>query len=381
MSDAHRVNRLSVQVQHQLSDVLIDVDCSFELSGCTALFGPSGAGKSTLMRAIAGRLRPDSGKIVWHQHDSTNECWLDSRHKIWTAPHKRPLGFVGQNAQCFEHLSVLQNLEYAATRSTARGGAQNYSIDEVACAFSVEHLLSRAPNTLSGGEQQRAVLARALLTKPALLLLDEPLAALDATKKIEILTLLRDFCRRFSIPSLYVSHDLDEIAFLADQVALIDQGKMVAQGTTAQIIRDYALTPLGDQLGGGVIVETIVARHDTAYQLTKLKLGGGQLSMPLNDALKIDDRINIRIRPNDVAIATSAPSDISVRNALAGAIEAMLEDENRSFVNIRIRLDEKDAPSPQFLVAQITREAADQLALKEGKKIFALVKTASFERR
>lgn len=346
----------------------LDVDLDTPLSGITALFGPSGSGKSSLLRILAGLERRAEGRIIY---DGT--VWADSEKDILVPPHRRGIGFVFQDARLFPHLDVAGNLRYAERRSRSRG--HPVTLDTVVGALDLAPLLRRGTETLSGGERQRVALGRTLLTRPALLLLDEPLSALDIGRKADILPYLRDVPARFDIPALYVSHAIEEVAQLADRVIILADGSVRAMGETVDILERVDLQPVTGRFEAGALLTARVTGQDDAYRLTRLDLEGQPLTMPMLSALETGDVVRLRVRARDVTLATKIPEAISTRNILHGTIDSLSPEPETAFTEAVIAI------GPQRLRARITREAADSLGLAAGSRIYALVKSASFDRR
>ncbi len=361
------VDRLHIQTQKRFGAFTLDINQTLTLTGLTALFGPSGSGKSTLLRLIAGFETPDFTKqsqIIFNDTD-----WVSP--KINRAPHKRPIGFMFQGGQLFPHLSVKANLEYAHKRS------QNIrtpkpSLEAVINRFDLKDLLSRDPQTLSGGERQRVALARTVLRRPKLLLLDEPLAALDQSRKREILPFLKSLHTEFDIPCLYVSHDIEEVSQIADQMVLIDQGRIRQIGAALDI-----LGMLNEDGGIGSVFDARLIAYDTAYGLSVLSLGGANLVVPAKISGPINSHHRVRIAAKDVAIARHKPQDLSIRNSLCAHIETISMSPDTPFALLTLRLD-STAPNTPLLRARLTRASVADLNLNEGQTIFALVKSVSF---
>jgi molybdate transport system ATP-binding protein len=345
---------------------VLEVQEVLALSGVTALFGPSGSGKTSLLRVIAGLETGAKGNISFGR-----EQWLNSDTKRFVPPHQRSVGYVFQDARLFGHHSVAGNLAFAAKRSRAPTTLQ----DEVVQALDLGPLLTRRTAGLSGGERQRVALGRALLTQPRLLLLDEPLAALDQRRKADILPYLHAITRRFALPTLYVSHAIDEVAQLADHMAVMDAGCIIAKGPTAQMMERLDLQPLTGRFEAGVLLQARVLAHDTHFQLTRLDLDGQTLTMPMLEHLAPGDEVRVRIRARDVALATQRPEGLSIRNMLSGVVADVSEDPSTAFAEVLV-----DTGGAR-LRARITREACSDLALKPGAPVFALVKSVSFDRR
>lgn len=359
---------LSLNIEKKLPGFTLELSQSITLDGATAVFGPSGAGKTTLMRLIAGFEAPDYGRIALG-----TDVWFDADDNINLAPHKRPVGYMFQDARLFPHLSVLGNLNYADKRTANEQVA--YTLDDVAKAFAITPLLYRRIETLSGGERQRVALARTLLSRPKLLLLDEPLAALDRQRKNDILPYLKDLPSRFGVPAIFISHDIDEVSQLADRVLVMAAGRMQAYGAAAPVISNLDLEPLTGKHDVGSLLEGSVAEHDTRLHLTRVAIGDASLTLPLNLALVPGSVLRLRIRAQDVAIATSQPRDISIRNVVPGKIAGIKSDPQSAYAEANIDIGHAE------LRAQITRAALEALKLEKGANVFALVKSVSIDGR
>lgn len=357
---------LNIAVRHRFADFALVVEEALPLSGCLAIFGPSGAGKTTLLRLIAGFMRPQSGRISFG-----DTCWCDTEARTFLAAHRRPVGIVFQNGRLFPHLNVEQNLLYADRRY--RSDEIQYMIDEIVAAFDLSPVLQRRPETLSGGERQRVALARTLLTRPKLLLLDEPLSALDRSRKAEILPYLDDLPGRFGAPVIYVSHNIDEIALIADRTLVLKAGRVEATGPTAEILTAFGVDTEAGGIEPGAVVAARVTGHDDAYQLTQVTIGGGVVSLPINKRKRIGETVNVRIAARNVAIATARPHGISIRNILPATVINVSMSEFSPFASIVLSVGEAR------LSSQITRAAYEELALAQGQSVYALVKTASFD--
>ncbi|MBC2887506.1 molybdenum ABC transporter ATP-binding protein [Ochrobactrum sp. CM-21-5] len=328
--------------------------------GITALFGHSGAGKTTLLKMIAGTLRPERGRIA--VGDFT---LFDADAGINLPPEKRRIGYVFQEARLFPHMSVKRNLAYARWAGYRQA---TRSFDEVVTLLGIEHLLDRRPSTLSGGERQRVAIGRALLSDPALLLLDEPLSSLDYARRQEILPFIERLRDENHVPIVYVSHEIDEVARLADEIVLLSGGKVTASGAAADVF------PLIDAEGegGGVLLEGMVSSYDNRYRLAEIDLGGA--SFQLSDiGLKQDMHVRLRVRARDVSIARKAPEAISIRNVLPVTITGVEAGEGP---NAHVSLDFQG----RRLGARLTRRSVDELGLAEGDQVVALVKAVSVDR-
>ena len=356
---------LEIDVDLALGEFRLTVAERVPLPGITAVFGPSGSGKSTLLRVIAG-LESARGRIA-----AGADTWLDTRQGIFLAAFRRPVGYLFQDARLFEHLSVAGNLRYAARR--AGQGDPVITLKDVVAAFDLEALLGRRVTALSGGERQRVALARTLLTRPALLLLDEPLAALDLFRKAEILPYLEALSSRFGVPTLYVSHSIDEVARLADRTLVLTDGRVRAFGPTPLVLERLDVQSIAGPLEASVVIEARVTAHDTHYRITTLDLGGESIVMPMVANLAIGAGARLRIRARDVAVATVRPHGLSIRNVLEGTLLELTSEAESPFAEALLDV------CGQHLRARITRAAADDLGLHAGQRVFALVKSVSFD--
>lgn len=337
----------------------LDVDLRLPSRGVTALIGPSGSGKTTLLRCVAGLEQGGAGAL-----SLDGESW---QHAGFFLPvHRRPLGYVFQEASLFPHLSVAANLDFGARRS---GGIDLWRRAAVVDLLGIGHLLARTPGHLSGGERQRVAIARALLTAPRLLLMDEPLAALDHARKQEILPYLERLRDELDIPILYVSHALDEVARLADHVVVMEQGRALASGTLQDVTSRLDL-PLALQEDAAVVIEAVVGGHDTAYDLTQLEFSGGSIHVGLRD-LPLGTRARVAIHARDVSLAVHPATDSTIGNSIRASIEAFGPSNHPAHLLVRLRAGE--AP----LLARITRRSRDQLQLKEEQTVWAQIKTVA----
>lgn len=360
-------NALAISLRRQLGEFRLQLDASLPLDGVTAIFGASGAGKSALLRLIAGFDRPDSGFIRWR-----STTWHDSRTGMHVAPHLRPVGYMFQNARLFPHLDTAGNLDFARRRADPAGSA--IELDDVIDALNLEDLLQRRPDTLSGGERQRVALARTLLVRPRLLLLDEPLSALDTGRKADILPYLQHALSRFGLSALYVSHSVDEIAALADRALVLQDGRIIAQGEVADVMERLD-RDTGGVFDASVLVEAVLGEADAERQVQHAMLSGQALSLPLLQSLTVGEIVKVRIRARDVAVAIQRPQGISVRNILEGQITEIRQSEASAFADLRIDIGNS------HLRARITRASVADLGLETGQTVFALVRSVSFESR
>ena len=342
------------------------LDASFQVpgSGVTALFGPSGSGKTTILRCIAGLHRLAGRFLIG------GEIWQDDDRGIFRQPHERRIGYVFQEASLFPHLSVRGNLLYGARRA---GVAPLLTFDTVVEMLGLGRLLERAPAALSGGERQRVAVGRALLSQPRLLLMDEPLSALDQGAREEIISYFEVLHRELSIPMLYVSHDLAEVARLADHLVVIAGGNRLADGPVGEILERLDLYPTAERFEAGVVLDTQVAAHDRRYHLSRLRHHRQIITVPLIEAA-VGEPVRVRIRARDVALTTRRPRAISIRNVLPGTVAELREQPGTAYAEALVEI------GGGRLRARITREAAADLGLRAGTRVYALVKSISFER-
>ncbi|MDR0716878.1 MAG: molybdenum ABC transporter ATP-binding protein [Azoarcus sp.] len=343
-------------------DFTLDVDLRLPETGITAVFGPSGSGKSTLLRCVAGLERAPGGFLAL-----AGETWQDESRKFFLPTHKRPLGIVFQEASLFPHLSVRKNLEYGMKRAGNRGEG----FDAMLALLGIRALLERAPEGLSGGERQRVAIARALLTRPRLLLMDEPLAALDLKRKLEILPYLEKLHDELSIPVLYISHAPDEVARLADHLVLIDNGRAAASGPLVETLArlDLPHAPGDDP---GVVLETTVAGHE-ADGLTRLEFPGGALYVSRRDKPP-GSHVRCRIHASDVSLALAAHGDSSILNILPATVVAVAPIPPSGHALVQLKLRGDNAP---LLLARITERSRAALDIAPGREIVAQIKAVA----
>jgi len=361
-------NVLVIEVRLAYPDFSLDARLDVDLQGVTGLFGPSGSGKSTLLRIIAGLERRATGIVTFG-----GDAWQDSRCGVFVRADVRPVGYVFQDARLFEHLDVAGNLAYAADRAPRT--AASITSDEIIAACDLKSLLPRRVGALSGGERQRVALARTLMTQPGLLLLDEPLASLDAERKSEILPYLEALPKRFDIPAIYVSHAVDEVARLADRVAVMQNGSIVAAGDAVGILNRTSLQPAGMLFDAATILETRVVEHLTGLHLTRLQFQQHEIVVPVLAERAIGDIVRLHVRAGDVALATVKPEGLSFRNVLPGTVRSIDADDASAFARTAVDI------GGTLLRVHLTRHAVDELGLTPGRPVFALLKTASFDRR
>jgi len=336
----------------------LDAGFSAPGRGVTALFGRSGSGKSTLLRCIAGLERAPVGRL-----EVNGEVWQESGRGRFLPTHRRPIGYVFQEPGLFPHLSVQRNLEFGWKRIDR--SRRRVAMDQAVELLGLGRLLGRAPGGLSGGERQRVAIARALLSSPELLLMDEPLAALDLASKAEILPYLERLHGELAIPVLYVSHAPDEVARLADHVVLLQEGRVIHQGGLDEALTRLDL-PLARDPEAAAVVEVRVAAHDERYQLTYLDFPGGRFTISRR-ALTPGQRLRLRIHAQDVSVTLNRPGETSILNVFPARLREMAELNGSKLL---LRLEVGDA----ILLARITRKSADHLGLRPGQSLFAQTK-------
>jgi molybdate transport system ATP-binding protein len=348
----------------RLGGFRLDAQLSVPASGVTAIFGPSGCGKTSVARCIAGLQRMEDGFCA-----VDGDVWQDGQ--TFRLPHQRPVGYVFQEPSLFPHLSVRRNLLYGAPET----GHVAIGFDEVIELLGLAALLDRSPHHLSGGERQRVAIGRALLSQPKLLLMDEPLAALDRATKNEILPFLERLHERLSLPVLYISHDMTEIERFADHLVLMQRGRVIGAGPLHVMQSDPAL-PLAASREAAVSLDGVVEAYDARYGLVTLAVDGGRLQVPASPASPGTPK-RLRIAASDVSIAPSQPTASSILNALSARVVAQ-SPLGSGEVTVVLALGQ-DGAGAQIL-ARITRRSWDLLALTEGMQVFAQVKGVSLVR-
>jgi len=358
-------SELSITFKTGYSDFELDVDVSLPLQGVTAIFGPSGSGKTTLLNVIAGSLRPRTGRILFD-----DQIWQQSSPDKWVPAHRRGVGLVFQDGQLFPHLSVGGNLDFAKKRAPETSAGHSYA--EIIAAMDLSDLLNRAPQTLSGGEKQRVAIARSLLTRPRLLLLDEPLSALDSARKTELLPFLETLKSQFNIPTLYVSHDVDEVSRIADRVMMLDAGRVAGFGPTDDILSQFGLEAGRNPYDRTSSLKGVVDEQSPDSDLLAVRVGQGQIWLASDLALRPGTHIQLKISARDVSIATKRPEQISIQNMIEANIVAIHEVKRPAFQTIELNV------YGQRLDAVITRKAVSDLALSPGRNVYALIQSATF---
>jgi len=341
----------------RFADFTLDVDLKIPGRGITAVYGHSGCGKTTLLRCIAG-LHRASGELringdVWQQKDQ------------FVPVHKRPLAYVFQEASLFPHLSVLRNLEYGFRRIPV--AERRVSMAEAITWLGLAGLMERRPDSLSGGERQRVAIARALLTSPRLLLMDEPLSALDRQSRRDIMPYLERLHSHLSIPILYVTHAADEVARLADYVVIMKAGQVLASGPITETMARLDLSIRQDE-DAGVVLETTLAESDERWHLARAEFPGGSLWLR-DPGIAQGKKLRVRILARDVSLSLQHPTDTSILNSLNGVVAAIAEGDHPAVRLVRVEV----GPTP--LLARLTARSAAALDLLPGKQVSVQVKT------
>ncbi|KMK68111.1 molybdenum ABC transporter ATP-binding protein [Puniceibacterium sp. IMCC21224] len=350
---------LKVDIAHQQGAFALNV--AFEApEGVTVLFGRSGSGKTSVVNAVAGLLRPDGGRI-----EVAGRVLFDSKARINVPVHRRSLGYVFQEGRLFPHLTVRQNLLYAR-RVTGRHS--DTGLDRVVDLLGLGALLDRSPGALSGGEGQRVAIGRALLSDPAMLLMDEPLAALDGARKAEILPFLERLRRGAGVPILYVSHNMAEVARLATHVVVLDDGQVAQTGPAEALLSDPAMVRIMGVRDAGAVLQARVLRH-ADDGVTELQVSGGVLCLPEIDTA-VGTELRVRILAQDVMLAVERPRGISALNILPVQVVALRRGDGPGVI---VQLQAGD----DRLLARVTRRSADALELNPGRPCFAVLKSVA----
>jgi len=356
---------LSMDIRMRFPEFSLAIAHSFEDEGITALFGPSGCGKSTLLRVIAGFERGATGRIGFG-----SEVWMGNG--VFLPAHRRGVGHVFQDARLFTHLTVRGNLDYAHRR--AAGEPARHSFDDVVDVLDLAPLFARRTGQLSGGERQRVAIGRTLLSRPRLLLMDEPLSALDTRRKSEILPYIGRLPGAFGIPILYVTHALEEVTQLCDRIVALEAGRIVAAGGVAETLERLDLAGVQGRFEAGAVLAGRIATTDPALHLTRVDLGGSMLEVP-EVLLDTGAPVRLRVRARDVSLARSRPEGLSIRNILDARVLALAPEHDTAFVEVLLDL------GGQHLRARITRAAMQDLGLAEGQPVVALIKSVAFDRQ
>ena len=341
------------------SDFSLRVDTTLPSTGVTALFGPSGCGKTTLLRAIAGLDRHHNGYL-----NLDGELWQSGTSFL--PPHQRAVGYVFQEASLFPHLNVRRNIAFGIKRVPA--AKRKIAIEEAIDLLDIAGLLERRIHELSGGERQRVAIARAIASSPRLLLMDEPLAALDTKRKREILPYIARLQQELAIPVIYVSHVHEEVSQLADHLLLLQNGQVAANGSIYEVLTrlDHSLAHDAD---AAALIDATVIAHDEQYFLTKLEFSGGVMSIAKIDK-QAGEHVRVRLGARDISLTLNPQSATSILNIFRAHIDAISDDDGAQ-VTIRLLC------GGVALLSRITRKSADELRLHKGKQVYAQVKSVA----
>jgi molybdate transport system ATP-binding protein len=353
---------LSLSLHHRYADFELDVQLQLATEGITALFGPSGCGKSTLLRLLSGLEQAQQGQIHF-----CDECWQDSQHDLFTPANRRDIGLVFQDARLFPHLSVRDNLSFAAPYR--RGGVQ-LDERELVERLRLAPLLTQKPDTLSGGQKQRVALARALLSRPRLLLLDEPLSALDGESRRLIMDLLEQLQRQHRLPILYVTHSVDEVLRLANHLVCLQEGKVVAEGDPVQLFGRQGIMP---QLGNRALLRGRVIQLDPDDRMTAIACADGLPPIWIaGTAHTPGTRVTLSLQAEDIALSLQPLRGTSLQNQLPVEVVAIEQaDSDRPCVQVRF--------GTHLLPVSISHRALKELELHSGQRLWALIKSVAVE--
>ncbi len=337
----------------------LDVDLHIPSYGITALFGPSGSGKTTLLRCIAGLEKAPLGRLIVN-----GQIWQDTDY--WLPTHKRELGYVFQEASLFSHLTVMGNLQFGRRRIS---DPEKVSLEKAIDLLGIAHLLDRKPDRLSGGERSRVSIARALAANPSLLLMDEPLAALDSKRKQEIIPYLERLHETLNIPVIYVTHSTDEVARLADHLVIMENGHVQASGTLSDTLSRLDL-PIQSGQDPNIVLDAIVEEIDQSWHLARVAFDGG--SLWTNDqSLSIGTRVRVMVLARDVSLAIKKPSQSSIQNVLQGRVDGIADDYHLGSALVRVSVG-----NVMFL-SRLTKRAVALLGLAIGQSVWVQVKSVA----
>ncbi len=355
-------NDLQIRLSLPRADFELQLDLKLPARGITVLFGASGSGKTSVLRCVAGLERAHKAIVC-----VAGEVWQDDAARIFLPTHRRALGYVFQEASLFEHLDVQANLAYGVKRAQAPQAVQ--ALQAAIELLGIGHLLKRQPDQLSGGERQRVAIARALATAPKLLLLDEPMAALDLARRQEILPWLERLRDELSIPMLYVTHSADELARLADHLVVLERGRVQAEGRLEDVLSSIDSPVVLGEDAAALLQGTVTAR-DAHWQLARVSFAGGDLWLR-DSGLAMGQSVRLRVLARDVSLTTEEPQHTSIQNHFPACIDSIAADAHPSQVMVRLRC------GSSVLLARITRKAWDALELHLGRAVWVQVKSVA----
>jgi molybdate transport system ATP-binding protein len=355
---------LEVDIERRLGDFQLEANFVSD-APITALFGRSGAGKTSSVNMIAGLLSPTRGRIAIN-----DRVLFDHKQGINVPPRKRRIGYIFQEGRLFPHFTVRQNLLYG--RWFTKAAKRYVNTDQILDLLDLKILLNRRPDTLSGGEKQRVAIGRALLTSPQLLLMDEPLVFLDAARRSDILSYIERLSHETSVPIVYVSHSIEEVARLAHTLVVISGGRIAAAGPLTDVMSRLDLQPLTGRYEAGSVIEARVASHDAEFELTCLTFAGGELRVP-ELQVPVGAIIRAHIRARDVSISIQSPAGLSIQNVLRGVI-VEIRRETGPFAEVSIKVGEHS------VLARVTNRSVHNLELVPDREVFALIKSIALDR-
>jgi molybdate transport system ATP-binding protein len=359
---------IHLQVKLNRKEFQLDVDLQLPQQGITAIFGPSGSGKTSLLRAVAGLEKIQQGRI-----QVGTSIWQDTPQRICIPTWQRPLGYVFQESSLLPHLSVTENLNFGLKRAWKSASSAQTEAHKALQAsvelLGIGNLLQRMPNELSGGERQRVAIARSIAMQPQLLLMDEPLASLDAARRQEIFPWLARLRDELKIPMLYVTHSAEEVTRLADHLVVLDQGHVKAQGSVSAVLTQV-VNPVVVGEDAGALIAGCIGAVDAQWHLSRVDFDGGCIWM--RDAgLPIGKAVRIRILARDVSLATAEPQNTSIQNQLRGSIQSITPDAHPSQVMVVLKCGAEE------VLARVTKRAVDELDLQVGQPLWAQVKSVA----
>lgn len=351
-----------------------ELNAAFDVpgTGVTGLFGPSGCGKTTILRCVAGLQRLPGRLTV------EGETWQDDAQGIFRKAHERPIGYVFQEASLFPHLTVRENLLFGSSRAGNINRGTHFSLGEIIDMFGLAGLIKRAPTALSGGERQRVAIGRALMSQPRLLLLDEPLSALDRTAREDIYPYLESLHQTLEIPCLYVSHDMTELERMADTLVLMEHGRVLASGPLSSLEADPAL-PLMRAPDAAVTLAGQVTDLDASYGLSHISVNGGLIIVP-DPRARLGDEHRLRIKASDVSFTRARPTRTSILNCLAAKIISVNHQQaDDVYVNVVAALGENGQGA--HILGRVTRKSQEALALEADTPVFVQIKSVALVAR
>jgi molybdate transport system ATP-binding protein len=352
---------ISISFNHQFTQQSLEVDFRFPNKGITALFGRSGSGKTTIAKVLSGLMTPDSGRI-----ELNNQTLLDTTNKIDVPAWKRAFGVVFQEHRLFPHLSVKDNLLFSQQASTRK-------LVDISSLLGLDNLLQLKPSQLSGGEQQRVAIGRCLLSQPQLIIMDEPLSSLDLPRRSELIAYLKQLHHTLRIPVLYITHSINEIVQLADHMVVVDDGRVVSQGTPSEVISSSALSAWSEHASQSTLLVGQVDSEPNEHAFTQIRLTDSQGIWVNEPSLVKDKPARVRIEANNVSLSLDKPSRTSIRNILQGEVVQIVESDSSALIKLSLG-DECS------LWANISLWALDELNISMGQTVFAQVKALSVER-